>query len=682
MLKEYSVDLEGKPLIRCNSILLVMVMILGLCRAGTAAEFLHPGITLSKADLEALKANLNTEPWKSGYKALAADGRSQLNYKMRGPFEVVTRNPHRNRPQWMSDMQAAFNLSLMWYFTGDARYAQKSHDILIAWATTQKTFGGRESNLDLGDYAQCFAGSADILRGTWPGWTPADTATIKALFNDVYWPGCAGAIFAPGPANKGTLSMAAAVAIAVFNDDQAKLDHVLYMFRTAAACALPNTLPTGEIGESARDQGHAYGQLISMVFLAEVCWKQGIDIYSECDNRLLAVGEYSSRFNLGIKTPYVPFGATDALYLTNETAVWGHNRRGLNILINAYETRKGLIAPYMDMRRETLPEDSESFLFRKVADNSKAAPLRPIVFPATESVTEAPNNLDLPGQLPNGDAVYRDGVWTVNGGDKPSRDDDSFHFSGGNVNGDCAILAKVVSVQNTHPDAAAGVMIRDSLEANAPNRAWIGITPGKRYASDMRGWTGMRGGSNWQHPSREIPDGPYWVKIERQGKVISTFTSPDGVSWAVAGVGDYGNIGETAYIGLAVCSRVPGTLNTATFTDVRMTGGDGKEPPKTPAAPLAILGSPGDKKVPLRWLESFGAVSYNVKRATKSGGPYNTVANVKNTSYVDVGVTDDVCYYYVVSAVNSAGKSENSAEDEVTPRSDAAREKQGIAARK
>ncbi len=48
-----------------------MVMMLGLCRASTAAEFLHPGITLSKADLEALKANLNTEPWKSALRRSA-----------------------------------------------------------------------------------------------------------------------------------------------------------------------------------------------------------------------------------------------------------------------------------------------------------------------------------------------------------------------------------------------------------------------------------------------------------------------------------------------------------------------------------------------------------------------------------------------------------------------------------
>ena len=249
-----------------------------------------------------------------------------------------------------------------------------------------------------------------------------------------------------------------------------------------------------------------------------------------------------------------------------------------------------------------------------------------------------------------------------------NRENDTFHFIYKEVRGDCAIIARVASVQNTDPDAQAGVMIRGSLEWNAPIRAWIAITPSQKFESDMRGWINMRGGANWQHPARDVGQTSYWVKIERVGKVISSYTSPDGVSWAAAVVGEYAKAGEPAYIGLAVCSQVPGTLNTSTFTDVRMTGGDGKEPPKVPAPPLALLGSPGNGQVPLRWSESFGATTYNIKRTTTSGGPYATIAAVKGTSYVDAGVTNNNSYFYVVSAVNPAGEGGNSQEDNVRPR--------------
>jgi fibronectin type 3 domain-containing protein len=71
--------------------------------------------------------------------------------------------------------------------------------------------------------------------------------------------------------------------------------------------------------------------------------------------------------------------------------------------------------------------------------------------------------------------------------------------------------------------------------------------------------------------------------------------------------------------------------------------------------------------VPLRWLESFGANSYNLKRSTTEGGPYVKVATVTGTSYVDTSVRGGDTYYYVVSAMNSAGESSNSPEDTVKP---------------
>ena len=49
-------------------------------------------------------------------------------------------------------MQAIWNLARMWYFTGNEAYAQKAHDILLAWAKTQTTFVGMESNLELDDH--------------------------------------------------------------------------------------------------------------------------------------------------------------------------------------------------------------------------------------------------------------------------------------------------------------------------------------------------------------------------------------------------------------------------------------------------------------------------------------------------------------------------------------------------
>jgi hypothetical protein len=106
---------------------------------------------------------------------------------------------------------------------------------------------------------------------------------------------------------------------------------------------------------------------------------------------------------------------------------------------------------------------------------------------------------------------------------------------------------------------------------------------------------------------------------------------------------------------------------TAKFSQVSLTGGDGLAKAAVPEAPLAVLASPGNNQVPLRWLESFGATGYRVKRSLTSGGPYSPVATVAGTSCVDGTAKNGARYYYVVTAVNAAGESPNSKEDSVAP---------------
>ena len=359
----------------------------------------------------------------------------------------------------------------LWCFTQDAAYAQKARDILIAWATTQTEFAGSEANLDLGDYAFRYVGAADLLRGTWPGWTQADTDACKHLFADVYWPRLGIIRGAMPPANKGMLSLMTGGAIAAFCDDRERFDLVVDLFRTSIACGLPNTLSTGEIGESGRDVGHAYGTWLSMAMLSEICWKQGIDLFAERDNRLLAVGEYFARTTLMEPTPFVPFGTVDSHYLSLNQHEWAHGQMGFHLLRGAYGIRKGLSTPWMDRRWAQLPlVDLNDFVFLKSADNSVAKPLPPIEPLALASLTGGLSGADLGGATPAGAASYRDRTWTVRGGGAEiwTTGADSAHFAYRAIDGDCAMVARVASVERTHENAKAGLMIRTSLDARAP----------------------------------------------------------------------------------------------------------------------------------------------------------------------------------------------------------------------
>lgn len=87
-----------------------------------------------------------------------------------------------------------------------------------------------------------------------------------------------------------------------------------------------------------------------------------------------------------------------------------------------------------------------------------------------------------------------------------------------------------------------------------------------------------------------------------------------------------------------------------------------------PSAPTGLGATAvSASQIDLSWTASTGATSYNVKRATTSGGPYTTVASgVTGTSFNDTGLTESTTYYYVVSAGNAGGESSNSAQASTT----------------
>jgi hypothetical protein len=88
-----------------------------------------------------------------------------------------------------------------------------------------------------------------------------------------------------------------------------------------------------------------------------------------------------------------------------------------------------------------------------------------------------------------------------------------------------------------------------------------------------------------------------------------------------------------------------------------------------PSAPLNLYAIPGNSKVELKWRDVEGATSYNVKRSETPGGPYQTVTTITAgaVTYQDTGLSNSKTYYYVVSAVNAGGESQNSSEASATP---------------
>ncbi|MEA5136455.1 MAG: kelch repeat-containing protein [Candidatus Fimivivens sp.] len=88
-------------------------------------------------------------------------------------------------------------------------------------------------------------------------------------------------------------------------------------------------------------------------------------------------------------------------------------------------------------------------------------------------------------------------------------------------------------------------------------------------------------------------------------------------------------------------------------------------------APTSLTASGRDSNVDLSWGAIADATSYNVYRALTSGGPYTQIAaSVTATTYTDSDVTNGTTYYYVVTAVSTAGESTYSNEASAMPNAD------------
>jgi uncharacterized protein YegL len=154
-------------------------------------------------------------------------------------------------------------------------------------------------------------------------------------------------------------------------------------------------------------------------------------------------------------------------------------------------------------------------------------------------------------------------IWDVPDIRHPSTFHDEFHYAYTQTSGNCIIIAKVESVSNTNAWAKAGVMVRDSIDANSPH-AMMCMTPGNGASFQYRLAAGGASTNGGQDPN---VDAPYWVAIERQGDMFYGAYSPDGLSWTTLGQMTI-TMPDPVYIGLSLTGHNAAATCTAVFTNV------------------------------------------------------------------------------------------------------------------
>ncbi|MBT2564123.1 putative Ig domain-containing protein [Pedobacter sp. ISL-68] len=681
----------------------------------------HPGIALNQADLNQLKVNITQEPWLSAYNAFKNDGKSKLSYVMAGPYATVSRAPHLNNNAWINDMVAIRNLTFMYVFTADSAYARKATNMLDSWAVTNTYWGGIENNLDIGDHAQDWGVAAEILRYTFPGWTAANTQHVENYFANILFP----TSFVPNPLrdqNKGAIQLKTALAASIFCNDVTRFNQALEVYRMDAGGGMRNSLPNGETGDTGRDD-HWGVQATALVWGAEVAWKQRVDMFSELNNRVLAIAELYHKFAFdGDTMTYIPFGGY-ASYWTN----WGIKPGGrpwgmTNIIHNAYNRRKGIPTPQTDRMRAALGGTQGEFLYLKSSDTSTAVSLPPVFYPS-EHVQPVSNltNIDIGNPGLAGSASFNNGIWTLKGAGNSTSNAFSFNFK--KISGDAGLVVKIENMSLT--TGSSGVMLRESL------------APGSRFwdlALGANGGVGRHG----------QPKAPWWLKIERVNTRIFAYHSQDGVNWTNLSCW-YSATGFPAelYLGFYTISNNTSLHNTTTFSNVGYSQSAPAGSPEISSATTAtttigqpfsynisasasptaysasglptglslntatgiISGTPtglgqsevtltatntigsgtatlilkvlnnqapvaiasvvasviNNTQIKLSWPVSATATAYSVKRSLTAGGPYTTIqAAITLNSFTDPAPVPEVNNYYVITAFTGDMESANS----------------------
>lgn len=689
----------------------------GLTQAVLAQTFTHPGLLHTQADFDRMTAKVaaNAQPWKSGWDRLVANSHAQLawtpqptTYLIRGASALGSENYSKA----MNDSAAAYQTALRWKLTGDTAYADKSVQILNAWAATCVSIeGDSNQSLAAGIYGYQFANAAEIMRA-YAGWAPADFADFQQWMLTVFYAKnhdflvrhhdtCDSHYWA----NWDLCNLASMMAIGVLCDDQAVFDEAVAYFQNGVGNGKLDLLVhhlhpghLGQIQESGRDQGHATLCLSLVGVLCEQAWNQGVDFYGLDNNRILAGAEYVAKYNLLHDVPFTIYRNCDGIVHTAVSADGrGTLRTGWESIHHHYVNRLGLAAPFTgDMAELLRPEGGggdygpNSGGFDHLGFGALVSTLDPVAAGAAPSGLRA----DVAGRQvtlswwgsahATGYQVKRalaaagpySTVATVVGDragnyllDPGLSSGTTYHYvvTADLPTGESAASAPVAALADQRlPGAVIGTPgsfnnlgstiacvfddeLQNFYDAASASGQWAGLDLGAGVSAVVNQVAYCpRAG----FPSRMV-GGKF------QGSDTADFSS---------GVTDLFTITTAPAEGVLTTQTVS---NPAAFRYLRYLGPNNGfcnvaevrfhgaiSGLATPAAPVGLSATPAVGQVDLVWTASPGATAYQVKRATTTGGPYVIVGQPDGPTFRDsFGIVDGVTYYYVVTALNSAGVS-------------------------
>ena len=184
----------------------------------------------------------------------------------------------------------------------------------------------------------------------------------------------------------------------------------------------------------------------------------------------------------------------------------------------------------------------------------------------TQALPDGWSNGDIGAVGRAGSTAASAGTFTVKGaGADIWGTSDALHYAYRTLAGDGEIVARVAGVSGAQPWTKAGVMMRQTLDAGSAQALML-VSASKGMAFQRRTVTG---GTSISTPGG-AGAAPKWVRLIREGTVVTASVSSNGTTWQEVGSDVFSFTGEI-YVGLAVSSHDPAALATGTFDSVSVT---------------------------------------------------------------------------------------------------------------
>lgn len=283
----------------------LFIVLLFACSSAWAQPFVHPGIDQNKNDLDQLKSMVlkGEEPYKSAYARMKAAADTPFTAQ---PFTHVMRGgygrPNIGGNELSRSANMAYNYSLVWYITGEKKYAQKAIDILNAWSPVIWDFDLNDAKLLAAWTGHIFCNAAEILRHTKSGWQQKDQEQFTEMLMTVYYP-LLRYYYPTANGNWDGAIIHTILAMAIFTNNREMFNNAVdhYLHSPVNGSIFKYIYPSGQCQESMRDQGHVQLGLGEFAGAAQVAYTQGVDLFAAGDNRLALGYEYTAGFLFGQK---------------------------------------------------------------------------------------------------------------------------------------------------------------------------------------------------------------------------------------------------------------------------------------------------------------------------------------------------------------------------------------------